>query len=248
MESRKAEMVFADPPYNVKIAGNVSGLGEIQHRDFAMGAGEMTRAQFISFLNTACSLAVRFSTGGSLHFVCMDWRHMGELLTATGDVYSELKNVCCWVKPITGMGALYRSRHEFIFVFKSGHEPHRNNVELGRHGRDRTNVWNYPSPRTPSEEGNLLAMHPTVKPAAMVADAIRDCSARGGIVLDPFLGSGTTVIAAQRTGRRCYGLEIDPMYTDVIVRRWEAFTRDHAVHASSGLTFEQVQEQRKSAA
>jgi DNA modification methylase len=182
MQGRKAQMVFADPPYNVPIAGNVSGLGEIQHRDFAMGAGEMTRAQFTSFLNTVCSLLARVSVGGSLHYICMDWRHMGELLAATGEVYTDLKNLCVWTKNHTGMGALYRSRHELIFVFKNGHEAHRNNVELGRHGRDRTNVWNYPSPRTPSEEGNLLAMHPTVKPAAMVADAIMDCTARGEIL------------------------------------------------------------------
>ena len=149
-----------------------------------------------------------------------------------------------WIKNHTGMGAFYRSRHELVFVFKHGHAPHRNNVQLGKYGRDRTNVWNYSSPRTPSEEGNLLALHPTVKPVRLVADAIWDCSARGDIVLDSFLGSGTTVIAAERTGRRCFGLEIDPLYLDTILRRWQAYTGASARHAPSGRSFDELEAER----
>jgi DNA modification methylase len=219
MQGKKAAMVFADLPYNLPIEGHVSGLGAVHHREFAMASGEMTEAEFTEFLIKALSLHARQSAEGSLQFICMDWRHLGELLAAGKTVYTELKNLCVWVKNHTGMGAFYRSRHELVLVFKHGRAPHRNNILLGRYGRDRTNVWAYPSPRTPSEEGNLLALHPTVKPVALVADAIMDCTARGEIVLDGFLGSGTTVIAAERTGRCCYGMEIDPIYVDTIVRR-----------------------------
>jgi DNA modification methylase len=244
MKEARAAMIFTDPPYNVPIEGNVSGLGAIQHRDFAMACGEMDQAQFTAFLTKACSLLARHSADGSLHFLFMDWRHMDELLAACRSIYTELKHVCVWVKNHTGMGALYRSRHELIFVMKHGNAPHRNNVLLGKYGRDRTNVWTYPSPRTPSDEGNLLGIHPTVKPIRLVADAILDCSARGEIVLDAFLGSGTTVIAAERVGRRCYGLELDPLYIDTIVRRWQAYTGDEARHVSSGKTFKELKEER----
>ena len=188
-----------------------------------------------------CSLLARYSLDGALHYIFMDWRHIGRVTCRGSEVYTELKNVCAWVKNHTGMGAFYRSRHELIFVFKHGRAPHRNNVQLGKYGRDRTNVWNYPSPRTPSEEGNLLALHPTVKPVRLVADAILDCTARGDIVLDSFLGSGTTVIAAERTGRRCFGLELDPLYVDTIVRRWQAYTGESARHTSSGISFNELE-------
>ncbi len=234
-------MVVTDPPYNVPIARNVSGLGEIHHRDFAMASGEMKEAEFTEFLTKALSLHARQAAEGSLHFICMDWRHLGELLAAGKTVYTELKNLCVWVKNHTGMGAFYRSRHELVLVFKHGRAPHRNNIQLGQYGRDRTNVWAYPSPRTPSEEGNLLALHPTVKPVALVADAIMDCTARGDIVLDGFLGSGTSVIAAERTGRRCCGLEIDPQYVDTVVRRWQAFTGGEARHAISEHSFRELE-------
>ena len=241
MEAIKATMVFTDPPYNVAIQGNVSGLGATHHRDFAMASGEMDEAQFTAFLSRACALLAQHSADGSLHYIFMDWRHIGEVLAAGRAVYTELKNVCAWVKNHTGMGAFYRSRHELIFVFKYGHASHRNNIQLGKYGRDRTNVWNYPSPRTPSEEGNLLTLHPTVKPVRLVADAILDCTARGDIVLDGFLGSGTTVIAAERTGRRCYGLELDPLYVDTIIRRWQAYTGEAARHAASGKSFKELE-------
>ena len=206
-------MVFTDPPYNVPIDGHASGLGAIHHRPFPMASGEMDRPEFTAFLSRVCRNLAAFSVDGSIHFICMDWRHVEELLTAGRGVYGELKNLCVWVKDNGGMGSLYRSQHELVFVFKHGRNGHRNNVQLGRFGRNRSNVWRYPGVNSFARcgaEGNLLALHPTVKPVAMVADAILDCSARGDIVLDAFLGSGTTVIAAERTGRRCYGLELDP--------------------------------------
>ena len=237
MGEERAAMVFTDPPYNVQINGHVSGLGKIHHREFPMACGELTRPQFIDFLTTACSVMARHSVDGSIHMVCMDWRHSAELLSAGAAIYSELKNICVWVKSNPGMGSQYRSQHEFVFIFKYGNAPHQNNIELGRFGRNRSNVWSYPGISNlgkAGEEGNLLALHPTVKPVALVADAILDSSARGEIVLDAFLGSGTTIIAAERTGRRCYGVELDPLYVDTIIRRWQTYTGGTAVNASSG--------------
>jgi len=231
MRDKRAAAVFTDPPYNVPIEGNVSGLGAVRHREFVMASGEMDEAQFTAFLTRACSLLASHSSDGSLHFICMDWRHLNELLTAGNKVYTELKNLCVWVKNNGGMGSLYRSQHELIFVFKHGRRVHRNNVQLGEYGRNRSNVWHYRGATSfapQGEEGNLRTLHPTVKPVALVADAIMDCTARGDIVLDAFLGSGSTVIAAERVGRCCYGLELDPRYVDTIVRRWQVFTGDHA--------------------
>jgi DNA modification methylase len=244
MDGKKAALVFSDPPYNVPIDGNVCGRGAIHHREFAMASGEMSPAEFIGFLTGALSLCASHSEDGSLHFLCMDWRHMAELLAAGREVYAELKNLCIWAKDNPGMGSLYRSQHELIFVFKYGRGSHRNNIQLGKYGRNRGNVWRYPgmnSGARATDEGNLLALHPTVKPVALVADAILDCSARGDIVLDAFLGSGTTVIAAERTGRRGYGLEIDPLYVDTIVRRWQAYCGGRAVHAMSGKWFAELE-------
>jgi DNA modification methylase len=178
----------------------------------------------------------------------MDWRHVGELMTAGQEVYSELKNICVWVKHNAGMGSLFRSQHEFIFVFKHGRASHRNNIQLGQFGRHRSNVWTHRGANSlgrGTEEGNLLDIHPTVKPVALVADAILDCSARGDVVLDGFLGSGTTVIAAERTGRRCFGIEIDPTYVDTIIRRWQAFTGDTARHTATGQTFNELETDRE---
>jgi DNA modification methylase len=240
MRGKKADMIFSDSPYNVKIDGHATGLGANRHREFAMASGEMTRVEFETFLLKACLLLARHSSDGSLHFLCMDWRHSGELLAAGRAVYSTLKNICVWNKSNAGMGSLYRSQHEFIFVFKNGHAPHRNNVQLGRFGRHRSNVWTYPGANSMgrgTEEGNLLALHPTAKPVKLVADAILDCSARGDLVLDPFMGSGTTLMAAERVGRRCNGIEIDPLYIDTIIRRWQAQTGDDAVHEATGRRF-----------
>jgi DNA modification methylase len=250
MGEERAAMVFTDPPYNVPIEGHASGLGAIHHRPFAMASGEMDKAAFTAFLGRACRNLATFSAGGSLHYVCMDWRHLDELLTAGGEAYGELKNVCVWIKDNPGMGSLYRSQHEFVFVFKQRGGSHRNNVQLGQFGRNRSNVWSYPGANSFArcgEEGNLLALHPTVKPVAMVADAILDCSARGEIVLDAFLGSGTTVIAAERTGRRCYGLELDPGYVDVALRRWQALTGGNARHAASGRSFDDLADEAEAA-
>jgi DNA modification methylase len=240
MKDERARMVFTDPPFNVRIGGNVSGSGAIRHREFAMASGEMSEDEFRQFLSKACSLLAKYSVQGALHFVCIDWRYMGELLAAGREVYDELKNVCVWVKDNAGMGSFYRSRHELVFVFKRGRRAHRNNVQLGQFGRNRTNVWNYPCANSFSrsgEEGNLLAIRPTVKPAALIADAIMDCTERRDVVLDGFLGSGTSVIAAERTARRCYGLELDPIYVDAVVRRWQTYTRQVARHAATGRSF-----------
>jgi len=245
LQTRRAQMVFTDPPYNVRIAGNVSGLGRVKHREFAMASGEMTEVQFTAFLKRVLTNLVDFSTDGSIHFVCMDWRHLRELSDAAEKVYAELKNVCIWAKSNAGMGSLYRSAHELIFVYKNGTGGHINNVELGRFGRNRTNVWNYPGASGfGKDRDNTLAMHPTVKPLALVSDAILDCSKRGGIVLDAFAGSGTTLLAAEKTGRRGYGIELDPHYIDLTIRRFADAYGLSAVHADSGLGFDQVRTER----
>jgi DNA modification methylase len=243
MQGKPAAMVFVDPPYNVPIEGHASGLGMIHHREFEMGVGEMNSSQFTSFLTLALSLLARHSADGAILFVCMDWRHMTELLAAGKASDLQLKNICVWVKHNAGMGSLYRSHYENVAVFKSGRGPHRNNIELGRHGRSRSNVWSYPGANNfgrATDEGYLLGLHPTPKPVRLVCDAILDCSARGDMVLDSFLGSGTTLIAAERTSRRCYGLEIDPLYVDTAVRRWQAYTGDRAVHAATGRRFDDI--------
>jgi DNA modification methylase len=243
MGEERAATAFIDPPYNVRIDGHAGGLGAIHHRPFPMASGEMDRPEFTAFLGEAFRNLAAFSVDGAIHFVCMDWRHVEELLAAGREAYDELKNICVWVKDNAGMGSFYRSRHEFIAVFKHGRQGHRNNIQLGQFGRNRSNVWHYPGANSftrYSEEGNLLALHPTVKPVAMVADAILDCSARGDIVLDTFLGSGTTLIAAERTGRRCHGMELDPAYVDTSVRRWQKLTGGSARHAASGRSFDDL--------
>src|ERR1700731_946654 len=243
MGEERAATAFIDPPYNVRIDGHAGGLGAIHHRPFPMASVEMDRPEFTAFLGEAFRNLASFSGDGALHFICMDWRHIEELMAAGHGVYGELKNLCVWVKDNGGMGSLYRSQHELVFVFKKGRDSHRNNVQLGQFGRNRSNVWRYPGANSFArcgEEGNLSALHPTVKPVAMIADAILDCSARGDVVLDVFLGSGTTVMAAERTGRRCYGLELDPAYVDTILRRWQALTGGSARHAASGRSFDDL--------
>jgi DNA modification methylase len=240
---RRVSVVFVDPPYNVAIDGHASGSGSIHHREFAMASDEMNEAEHIGFLTRALSLVARHSTSGSVHFICLDWRHMTELLAAGKQVYTMLLNLCVWVKDNGGLGSFYRSRHELVFVYRNGKDSHRNNVQLGKFGRNRTNVWEYAWINTLSrqgDEGNLLALHPTVKPVAMVADALLDCSARGEVVLDSFLGSGTTLIAAERVGHICYGIEIDPLYIDVAIRRWQKHTGDHALHGVTGKRFDDI--------
>lgn len=229
MAGERARMVFSDPPYNVKIDGNVGGLGKIRHREFAMASGEMTEAEFTNFLHTAFRNLADHSLDGAIHYICMDWRHMGEMLAAGQGVYAELKNLIVWAKDNGGMGAFYRSRHELIFAFKVGTGPHVNSFELGQHGRYRTNVWEYRGVNSGGAQRlEELAIHPTVKPVQMIADAIRDVSGRGEIVLDLFGGSGSTLIAAEKTGRRARLMELDPIYCDRILARWEAFAKDDA--------------------
>ena len=233
--------MFADPPYNVPINGHVGGKGSIKHREFAMASGEMTEAQFTNFLRTVFVNAATISLDGAIHFVCMDWRHLGETLAAGKHVYSELKNLCVWNKDNGGMGSFYRSKHELVFVFKVGTAPHINTIELGQSGRYRTNVWDYAGANT-LRPGRLdeLSMHPTVKPVALVVDAIKDCSRRGDIVFDPFAGAGTTLIASQKSRRIAYGIEIDPAYVDVAIRRWQKLTGEPAIHSSSKRSFDEI--------
>ena len=243
--THKAPQVISDLPYNLKINGVVCGSGAIKHREFLMASGEMSEAEFTTFLKTVLHNLVSFSTDGSIHFVFIDWRHLFELLSAGREIYTELKNLCVWNKTNGGQGSLYRSKHELILVFKNGTRPHINNVELGRFGRSRTNVWDYPGVNT-MRAGRLeeLAMHPTVKPLLMISDAILDCSKRGDIVLDCFGGSGTTLVAAERTGRKGYLMELDPAYVDVTIRRFEKLTGIQAVHAETGLSFDEIQRRR----
>lgn len=237
MEGRKATMVFTDPPYNVPIDGFVGGKGKIKHREFEMASGEMTAGEFTDFLKASFKNLARYSKDGSIHFICMDWRHLEEIQTAGQDVYTELKNMIVWVKDNGGMGTFYRSRHELIFAFKHGSKEHINSFELGQHGRYRTNVWEYKGVNT-RKAGRLdeLELHPTVKPVEMIADAIRDVSGRNDIVLDLFGGSGSTLIAAHKTGRRGFLCELDPLYCARIIKRYEHYAKDEAIKISTGIT------------
>lgn len=237
----KAQMVFTDPPYNVPINGHVCGLGGIKHREFTMASGEMSQDEFRNFLSSVTEQLASHSKDGSIHYLCMDWRHIGSLLVAASPHYSELKNICVWNKSNGGMGSLYRSKHEMIAVYKAGSKPHINNIDLGRHGRNRTNVWDYAGITSISNDRNEeLAMHPTVKPVSLVKDAILDCSKRNGIVLDAFTGSGTTLLAAEGTGRRGYGIEIDPSYIDTAIHRLREKTGLIATLGKGGATFEEI--------
>ncbi len=247
LNGERAQMVFTDPPYNVKIDGHVSGLGKARHEEFAMASGEMDEAEFTRFLATVFGNLAAHSVDGSIHYICMDWRHSREVQDAARGPYSELKNICVWTKTNGGMGSFYRSQHEFVFVYKNGTATHINNVELGKYGRYRTNVWNYAGVNTFGRDREKeLAMHPTVKPVAMVADAILDASERNAIVLDAFGGSGTTLVAAERTGRRGYALEISPHYVDTIVKRVSEAVGQEAILAGTNQTFEQVRQWRAS--
>ncbi|MDO8979411.1 MAG: DNA methyltransferase [Afipia sp.] len=247
MMGEKANLIITDPPYNVKIDGHVSGLGHIRHREFAMAAGEMSEVEFSDFLRGAFKSLVAHSVDGSIHYVCMDWRHMREILTAGYAEYSELKNVCVWNKTNGGMGTFYRSKHELVFVWKAGTAPHINNFELGQHGRLRTNVWDYAGVNTfRAGRSDELSMHPTVKPVALIVDAMKDCSRRSDVVLDPFCGSGTILIAAEKVGRVARAIEIDPIYVDVAIKRWELYTGKSAILAATAQTFECVAEARRS--
>jgi len=247
LTEERCALIFTDPPYNVPIDGHACGLGRIRHREFAMGAGEMSREAFTDFLKQTLGHAANVCRDGAIAFVCMDWRHLGELLEAGSAVFSELKNVCVWNKTNGGMGSFYRSKHELVFVFKVGTAAHTNTFGLGDTGRYRTNVWDYAGINAlRAGRSAELALHPTVKPVALVADAIRDCSRRDEIVLDPFGGSGSTLIAAEKTGRRARLIEFDPTYCDRIIRRYECATGKQVRNADTGKAFEIMSEERAS--
>ncbi|WP_249139644.1 site-specific DNA-methyltransferase [Bradyrhizobium ottawaense] len=247
MGSDRARMLIADPPYNVQISTTI-GRGKIKHREFAVGSGEMSSPEFTDFLTRWMRLAAQFSHDGSLHFAFVDWRHIGEMHAAGRAVFGPLQNLVVWTKTNAGQGSFYRSQHELIFLYKNGDGPHLNNVELGRHGRNRSNVWTYAGVNT-FRQGRLddLTVHPTVKPVALIADAIKDCTRRGDLVVDPFLGSGTSLLAAERVGRKAYGLEIDPLYVDAAIRRWQNVTKRDAILAVTGQTFDEVAAERAAA-
>jgi DNA modification methylase len=244
LNGERVHMAFLDPPYNVAIGG-VVGRGAVKHGDFAMASGEMSRDAFIAFLKETLGTAAKVSNDGAVHFACMDWRHLEELVIASRTVYGAMLNLIAWVKTNAGQGSFYRSQHELIGVFRVGATPHLNTIELGRHGRSRSNVWHYAGANS-FRAGRLsdLRTHPTIKPVAMIAEAMKDCTRRNEIVLDTFCGSGTTILAAERVGRRGRGLEIDPGYVDVAVRRWQAFSGRDALHVGSDLTFEELGLQR----
>lgn len=248
MQDQKADLIFTDPPYNVPIHGHVSGLGRRRHREFEFASGEMSEVQFTEFLELTLGNSAGVCRDGAIAFVCMDWRHQLELLTAGKRAFQELKNLCVWNKTNGGMGTFYRSKHELIFVFKIGSAPHTNTFGLGDTGRYRTNVWDYPGVNTFSgSRSDDLTMHPTVKPVALVADAIKDCTKRGDIVLDAFAGSGTTVIAAEKIGRSARVVEFDANYCDTIIKRFQVFTGKFATLASTGERFENVEQVRLAA-
>ena len=247
MAGERARAVWSDPPYNVKISGHVSGMGKVKHREFAMASGEMSETDFTAFLARYLELAVQYSVAGSLHYVCMDAAHGLEVLTAARQASLRLKTTCTWAKTNAGMGSLYRQQTEFVHVFKNGGDEvsHLNNIQLGKYGRHRTTLWTYAGVNT-FRKGRIddLGAHPTVKPWALVADAIKDCSGIGDAVLDCFCGSGTTLIAAEKVRRRGFGIELDAAYVDVAVRRWQDLTGEPAVHAVTGQTFAEVEAER----
>ena len=245
LEDEKADMVFTDPPYNCPIAGHVSGLGKVVHENFAMACGEMADEEFIGFLALSLGLVAQSCRDGAIAFVTMDWRNVGNLMEVGKAVFSELKNICVWNKLRGGMGAFYRSQHELVLVFKVGTAPHTNNFGLGGTGRHRTNVWDHHGVSALSSSGaEALEMHPTVKPVALIVEALKDCSRRGEIVLDPFGGSGSTAIAAEKCGRVARLIEYEPRYCDTIIERYRRVTGKEAVLAGSGETFDEVAEAR----
>jgi DNA modification methylase len=237
MEAEKARACVTDPPYNVSISNHVT-TKRGKYKEFANASGDDTPEQFTNFLMSFMHHATAHSVDGSLHYIFSDWRHTRETSAACYAVYKELKNICIWNKDNGGMGSLYRSKHEMVYVCKHGTEPHVNNIELGKNGRYRTNVWDCPGQNTfHKDRDKELAMHPTVKPLQLIADIILDCTKNKDIVLDPFGGAGTTLLAAEKTGRRARLIEIDPIYVDVTIRRWQQKYGLEAVHGASGKAF-----------
>ncbi len=243
MAGERAAYCISDPPYNVKIDGHAGGLGRVHHREFAMASGEMSQAEFAAFLGQVFQHIRGYTVDGAIAAIFMDWRHMAEMLVAGNKNFVELKNLCIWVKPNGGMGSFYRSRYELAFIWKCSPGKHVNNFGLGQH-RSRSNVWEYAGVNS-FKRGRMqeLEAHPTVKPASMIADAIRDCSRRNDLILDPFCGSGTVFLAAERSGRRARAIEIDPHYCDVAIRRWQRRTGKSATHMESRVAFVECEEQ-----
>lgn len=240
MADQRARLVVTDPPYNVPIDGHARGLGQHHHGDFVMASGEMTEGEFTAFLTTIFQHLINVSVPGAVHYTFMDWRHLHEVLSAGRGNYQELLNLCVWAKNNGGMGSFYRSEHELVLVWQVAGGSHLNNVQLGKYGRTRTNVWRYTGVNSfGPERTEMLASHPTPKPVTLLADAILDASNRGDLVLDPFVGSGSTIIAANNVGRIGFGMELDPGYVDVALRRFERLTGIEARHAVSGLSFMQ---------
>lgn len=244
MGPERAQMVATDVPYNLKISGSVRGRSRKHHREFAMASGEMSDAEFVGFLETAMTRAIAASTNGSIHYWFIDWRHLYDLQKAGRALYSEFKNLLVWNKTNAGQGTFYRSKHELIAVFKNGTASHINNFGMGDAGRYRTNVLDYPGVNAlVANRKEEMDAHPTVKPVGFIADLMRDCSRRNGIVLDCFAGSGTALLAAQRTGRIARAIEIDPAYVDLAIRRWERATAERARH-DCGKTFAELTQER----
>lgn len=245
MQDERATMVFTDPPFNVAVHGHVQGRGRHKHAEFAFASGEMSEGEFRAFLKLCLGAAAEVSRDGALHYVFIDWRHVETLISVGRDVYGSMLNLVVWNKTNAGQGSFYRSQHELIGVFRVGEGAHQNNVELGRHGRNRTNIWTYAGVNSfGAGRDDALARHPASKPVALVADAMRDCTSKGDLVLDGFLGSGTTIMAAEKVGRRCYGIEYEPAYVDVIVRRWQAYTHQDAVLLGDGRSFDEIAAER----
>lgn len=250
MGQDRSRMVLSDPPYNLS-ARDIGRTAVARHGDFVAAHGELDDPGYVGFLETAFAHARASCLDGALAYIFIDWRHASHALEAGRRVFDELKNICVWNKTNAGMGSLYRSQHEFVLVFKAGRAPHVNNVELGRNGRNRSNVWTYAGANSlrgaveDATRAETLALHPTIKPVALLADAILDVTRRGEIVLDPFLGSGSTMIAAERVGRECRGIERDPRYVDAASRRWSKYTGEPAIHAESGLDLEALAELRR---
>jgi DNA modification methylase len=245
MQCEPAAMVFTDPPFNVAVRGHVQGRGRHKHAEFAFASGEMTEGEFRAFLKLCLGAAAEVSRDGAVTYVCIDWRHVETLISVGRDVYGPMLNLVVWNKTNAGQGSFYRSQHELIAVFRVGDAAHQNNIELGRHGRNRSNVWTYAGVNSfGAGRNDALAMHPTCKPVGLVADAMRDCTSKGDLVLDPFVGSGTTIMAAEKVGRRCYGIEYEAGFVDVIVRRWQAYTHRDAVLLGDRRTFDEIAAER----
>ncbi len=245
LSDKRADMVIQDPPYNVKISGHVCGCGNIRHDEFPMASGEMSSEEFTKFLTDNFTLCKKYSNDGAIQYNFMDWRHITEIKTALDSVFGDFINLCVWVKTSGGMGSLYRSQHELCLIFRNGKESHVNNVELGRHGRYRTNVWNYAGVNAFGRHKGDIKLHPTVKPVEMLYDAILDVSKRGDIVLDTFLGSGSTLIAAHKAHRICRGIEYEPMYIDTTIRRFYELFGTDAVHLATGQTYSELLTKKK---